>query len=151
MGGTCMASLAERYERAPAVVRCQIDLLLSQAEDDRAWAQQLGPVYTQGQVAELLGTSEQIVSTDAGLLRLGMRDGRVGYPLLQFDGDRVVPGMCEVVRILQPFAATSWTVASWLTSPAADLGGDTPLGRLRRGDVDEVVAVAQRVATAWAR
>jgi hypothetical protein len=146
-----VATLLERYQQAPADVRRQVDLLLRQAEDDQAWTDQLGPVYTQGQVAELLGKSKQAVSTDKGLLRLDMRDGRIGYPIFQFEGDRILPGIQDVVRALAPVAATSWTVASWLTSPSSDLGGETPLERLRRGDVPEVTVVADRLAVAWAR
>jgi hypothetical protein len=149
--GTHVATLLERYQQAPADVRRQVDLLLRQAEDDQAWTDQLGPVYTQGQVAELLGKSKQAVSTDKGLLRLDMRDGRIGYPIFQFEGDRILPGIQDVVRALAPVAATSWTVASWLTSPSSDLGGETPLERLRRGDVPEVTVVADRLAVAWAR
>lgn len=145
-----MATLLERYRRAPSDVKRQIDLLLRQAEDDRAWAQQLGPVYAQGQVAELLGKSKQAVSADKGLLRLDMRDGSVGYPVFQFEGDRMLPGMQDVVRALSPVAATTWTVASWLTSPSPDLGGKTPLERLRRGDVSDVSVIANRLAAAWA-
>jgi hypothetical protein len=146
-----VSTLFERYQQAPADVRRQVDLLLRQAEDDQAWTDQLGSVYTQGQVAELLGKSKQAVSTDKGLLRLEMRDGRIGYPILQFEGDRILPGIQDVVRALAPVAATSWTVASWLTSPSSDLGGETPLERLRRGDVPEVTVVADRLAVAWAR
>lgn len=146
-----MATLLERYQQAPADVKRQVDLLLRQAEDDRAWTDQLGPAYTQGQVAELLGKSKQAVSTDKGLLRLEMRDGSVGYPVFQFEGDRILPGIPNVVRALSPLAATSWTVASWLTSPSSDLGGKTPLESLRRGDVSEVTVVANRLAAAWAR
>jgi hypothetical protein len=146
-----VSTLFERYQQAPADVRRQVDLLLRQAEDDQAWTDQLGSVYTQGQVAELLGKSKQAVSTDKGLLRLEMRDGRIGYPILQFEGDRILPGIQDVVRALAPVAATSWTVASWLTSPSSDLGGETPLERLRRGDVPEVTVVAHRLAVAWAR
>lgn len=146
-----MATLLERYQRAPADVKRQVDLLLRQAEDDRVWTQQLGAVYTQGQVAELLGKSKQAVSTDKGLLRLEMRDGRIGYPVFQFDGDRILPGIPNVVQALSTVAATSWTVASWLTSHSSDLGGKTPLERLRRGDVSEVTMIADRLAAAWAR
>jgi hypothetical protein len=146
-----MASLLERYQRAPSDVKRQVDLLLSQAEDDRAWSQQLGPIYTQRQVAQLLGKSKQAVSTNKGLLRLDMRDGSVGYPVFQFEGDRILPGIQNVVRALSPVAATTWTVASWLTSPSSDLGSKTPLERLRRGDVSDVTVVAKRLAAVWAR
>jgi hypothetical protein len=141
----------ERYQRAPSDVQRQIDLLLSQAEDDRVWSQQLGPVHTQGQVAELLGKSKQAVSTGKGLLRLDMRNGSVGYPIFQFKGDQILPGMQNVVLALSPVAATTWTVASWLTSPSADLGDETPLERLRRGDVSDVTVAAKKLAAAWAR
>lgn len=146
-----MTTLLERYQRAPADVKRQVDLLLRQAEDDSAWTDQLGPVYTQGQVAELLGKSKQAVSTDRGLLRLELRDGRVGYPIFQFEGDRILPGIPDVVRTLSAVAATTWTVASWLTSPSSELDGNTPLERLRRGEVPDVAVVADRLAAAWAR
>jgi hypothetical protein len=149
--GTIVATLLERYQQAPAEVKRQVDLLLRQAEDDRSWSDQLGSAYTQGQVAELLGKSKQAVSTDKGLLRLEMRDGRVGYPVFQFEGDRILPGIPNVVRALSPVAATTWTVASWLTSPSSELGGKTPLELLRRGEVPDVIVVADRLAAAWAR
>jgi hypothetical protein len=151
MSGTIVATLLERYQQAPAEVKRQVDLLLRQAEDDRSWSDQLGSAYTQGQVAELLGKSKQAVSTDKGLLRLEMRDGRVGYPVFQFEGDRILPGIPNVVRALSPVAATTWTVASWLTSPSSELGGKTPLELLRRGEVPDVIVVADRLAAAWAR
>lgn len=146
-----MTTLLERYRRAPADVKRQVDLLLRQAEDDRAWTDQLGAAYTQGQVAELLGKSKQAVSTNKGLLRLEMRDGRVGYPVFQFEGDRILPGIPDVVQTLSPVAATTWTIGAWLTSPSSELGGTTPLERLRRREVSDVAAVADRLAAAWAR
>lgn len=146
-----MSVLLKRYEQASPEVQRQVDLLLRQAEDDRMWAEQLGPVYSQVQVAELLGKSKQAVSADKGLLRLEMRNGTVGYPVFQFQGDRLVSGLRQVVLELSPVVATSWTIASWLTSPSADLGGRTPLEVLRRGDVNVVVPVARRVAAAWSR
>jgi hypothetical protein len=146
---TPVATLSERYERAPSDVQRQVDLLLRQAEDDRAWAEQLGPVYTMTQVAGLLGKSKQAVSSDPGLLRLEMRSGGIGYPVFQFDGDRVLPGLRAVVPRLSIAAASTWTVASWLTSPSVDLGDRTPLEALRRGDVPDVTALAERLAVAW--
>ena len=90
-----------------------------------------------------MGKSKQAVSTDKGLLRLEMRDGSVGYPVFRFDGDRVLPGISNVVRALSLDAATTWTVASWLTSPSSDLYGKAPLERLRRGDVSDVGVVVR--------
>jgi hypothetical protein len=141
-----MPSLLERYESAPAEVRHQVDRLLAQAEDDRAWADQLGPVYRQADVAALLGVSKQAVSSNPGLLRLEMRDGAVGYPVWQFDGDRVVPGVRQVVLELKDVVASPWTIASWLTSPNVELDGRAPLTCLRQGEVTRVGATARRLA-----
>lgn len=140
------ASLHRMVRAASPETRYQIEILLRQDADDRAWAAQLGPVYRQSDVARLLHKSRQAVSADQGLLRLEMRDGQIGYPVFQFDGRRVLPGMRAVVRALAPVVASSWTTASWLTSPAPELDGRTPLEALRAGDVEAVLALARRTA-----
>lgn len=82
-----------------------------------------------------------------GAQPLEMRDGTIAYPVFQFDARRPLPGVGEVVRALAASVATSWTTASWLTSPNADLGGRRPVDALREdGDVDVVVTVARRLA-----
>jgi hypothetical protein len=144
--GTVVPSLLERYESAPPEVQHQVDRLLAQAEDDRAWAEQLGPVYRQADVAALLGVSKQAASSNPGLLRLEMRDGTVGYPVWQFDGDRLVPGVRQVVLELNDVVASPWTIASWLTSPNEELDGRPPLECLRQGDVTHVATTARRLA-----
>lgn len=144
------ASLAERYDHASEDTRRQIERLLEQDADDRAWAEQLGPVYRQADVAGLLGKSKQAISADPGLLRLELRSGQLGYPVFQFDGRRILPGIREVVATLTPAMATTWTIASWLTSPQPSLDGDRPLDRLRAGDVTPVAAAAARAARAMA-
>jgi len=142
------ASLQSMVREASPETRYQIERLLRQEADDRAWAGQLGPAYRQGDVARLLGKTKQAVSADTGLLRLAMRDGEIGYPVLQFDGRRVLPGLRDVVRTLAPVVATSWTVASWLTSAADELDQRTPLEALRAGEVGPVVELARRFAAA---
>lgn len=144
--------LVTRMDSAPTIVqerieplREQIVRLLEQQADDDAWNEQLGPAYTQGQVATLLDKSKQAVSSDGTLLRLTMRSGRVGYPVFQFDGDTPVSGIREVVEILTPAVATPWTIASWLTSRQPDTG-HTAMELLRAGHVDEVVTAARRSA-----
>lgn len=144
------AALVERYAHASEDTRRQIDRLLDQDADDRAWGDQIGPVYRQSDVAALLGKSKQAVSADPGLLRLELRSGQLGYPVVQFDGRRVLPGVREVVTTLAPAVATRWTIASWLTSPQPSLEGDRPVDRLRAGDLDAVVAAATRAARAMA-
>jgi len=144
-------SLQHLIREASPETRYQIECLLHQDADDRAWAEQLGPAYRQGDVARLLGKSRQAVSADKGLLRLEMRDGEIGYPLFQFQGRRVLPGVRDVVGILAPMVATSWTIASWLTSPAADLDDRAPIQALRDRHVDAVTTAARRTAEALAR
>ena len=131
-----LSELDDRVAQAPAPVRAraealiaQLDRLLSQAEDDQAWAVQLGPAYTTTQVARLLGVTKQAVAKRRGLLRLEQRDGKTVYPVFQFDGDRPLPGMETVVSTLADEVATPWTTASWLTSaqPLEPRAGSTPL------------------------
>ncbi|MBW3576871.1 MAG: DUF2384 domain-containing protein [Actinobacteria bacterium] len=141
-----MPALLQRYQDASEETRRQVDRLLAQDADDRAWAEQLGPVYRQRDVADLLGKSKQAVSADQGLLKLELRSGQVGYPVFQFDGRRVLPGVREVVETLTPSVATSWTIASWLSSPQPSWDGARPLDQLRAGRIEEVLAASRRVA-----
>lgn len=143
--------LEDRYRDASEETRRQIDVLLAQDADDRAWAEQLGPVYRQRHVAELLRRSRQGVSADVHLLRLEMRDATIGYPVFQFDGRRVLPGVREVVKALDGAVATSWTTASWLTTAQRELDGRRPLDLLRDRQVDVVLDAARRLATALSR
>ncbi len=142
------ASLQRMVRDASVETRHQIERLLCQDADDRAWAEQLGPAYRQGDVARLLGKSRQAVSADRGLLRLEMRDGEIGYPVFQFDGKRQLPGIREVVRALAPSVASEWTIASWLTSPCTELEKRSPLTALRDGEQDRVTALAASLAGA---
>lgn len=149
--------LMTRMDQATPATRERIEPLLGQIEkfldqdaDDAAWAQQLGPAYTQDQVATVLGKSKQAVSADKALLRLTMRNGRIGYPVFQFDGDTVVSGVREVVEILTPVVASTWTIASWLTSREPGTGR-TAMDQLRDGQIDEAVSSARRSAQAMAQ
>lgn len=129
-------------------MRRQVARLLAQAEDDAAWSAQLGAVYRQADVAALLGKSKQSVSSDRGLLRLELRSGEIGYPVFQFDGDRQLRGVREVVGELGPTVATRWTIASWLTTNHPELDERSPLEALRDGDNEVVVTLARRAAAA---
>lgn len=139
-------AIAQRYASASDETRRMVDRLLAQDADDRAWTAQLGPAYRQSDVALLLGKSKQAVSADAGLLKLEMRNGSLGYPAFQFDGRQQHAGVREVVTALSSVVATPWTIASWLTSSNAKLGGTSPIDALRAGRIDEVVALAHRAA-----
>ena len=142
--------MAAQLEHASEDTRHQIRRLLEQDADDRAWTAQVGPVYRQADVAALLGKSKQAVSADPRLLKLVLRSGEVGYPVFQFDGRRQLPGVRDVIGALAPVVATPWTIASWLTSPSADLDGQTPVAALRAGRVDDVTVAADRFARAAA-
>ncbi|MBA2495636.1 MAG: DUF2384 domain-containing protein [Acidimicrobiia bacterium] len=142
--------LLDRYRTATEDTQRLIDHLLDHDADDRAWADQIGPVYAQQRVAELLAKTPQAVSADRRLLRLTMRSGPIGYPVWQFHGRRLLPGIAEVGAVLGPAAASSWTVASWLTSPQPSLDGVRPIDALHDGRVEAVVDEARRVAAAWA-
>lgn len=145
------ATLADRYQNASGETQALVDRLLEQDADDRAWTAQLGPVLRQTDVARLLGKSKQAVSADAGLLKLELRSGEIGYPVFQFDGQRTLPGLRQAVKLLAPAVATTWTTASWLTSPQPDLDERRPVDLLRDGQVDAVLAAARRTARAMRR
>lgn len=143
--------LARRILHAPVDIQTQIARLLQHAEDDEAWAEQLGPVYRQADVARLLGRSKQAVAQNPRLLRLEMRSGRIGYPVFQFDGRAVLDGIGDVVEILTAAATDPWTIASWLRSPKSAFDGREPIELLRDGDVEPVVDAARSFAASWGR
>lgn len=119
--------------------------VLEQDVADRAWAEQVGSCLTQRDVARLLGKTEQAVSQDTRLLRLHNRDGRPVYPVVQFEGRRMLSGVSEVVRTLEG-AVEPLTVASWLTAPNRALEGRRPVDALGDAHVEAVVSLARRFA-----
>ncbi|MGH9129188.1 MAG: hypothetical protein ACRDY2_09530 [Acidimicrobiales bacterium] len=138
-------SLGELELRAsPEAVRLAVRLLESDIAA-QAWVDQVGYCLTQAETAELLRRSEQAVSKDTRLLRLARSDGRPAYPAFQFDGRRQVPGLGEVVRVLN-VALLPATIAAWLTGTQPGLEGRRPLDALADGDYEAVLAVARRLA-----
>jgi len=83
------------------------------------------------------------------LLRTVTADGEHLYPLWQFDGDGLVPGLAEVLAMFPERSVDGWTLAAWLRTPDPDLG-EAPLDALVRGDVERVRAVARSSARALA-
>lgn len=116
------------------------------------WTDAVGPFYdTDGVSALLGGISKQAVNDRVRrhrLLALRTGSGRLVYPAAQFDGERVVDGLGDVLGVLAPDDTEAWMVASWLTTPDPDLGDRTPVAALRAGDVAPVVAAARQVAAA---
>ena len=54
------------------------------------------------------------------------------YPAFQFERERVLPGLAEVLQCFGD-GAEEWTVAAWLVSPSRSLGGRSPVEWLRDG------------------
>ena len=119
------------------------------------WVDALGAFYDTDTVRRLLGRDGQPVSRQAvhkrkGLLALRTGSGRMVYPALQFRGRALAPGLDRVLEALPEDRVSRWTVASWLVSAEADLGGEAPIGVLFDADPAGVDAVV-RVARAWAQ
>lgn len=138
-------SVADLFEAASPETRQLVTALLEQDVADREWAAQVGPSLSQADTARLLGKSEQATAKDSRLLRVKTRSGRVAYPVVQFDGRAVLPGIGAVLAALKP-VADPMTVLAWLTGTQRSLGGRRPIDALRQGDVDDVVTLAQRFA-----
>lgn len=139
-------SLMEMAEHAsPEAVALAEEILRSDIEN-QAWATQVGPCLSRTAVAELLGKSAQAVAQDKRLLSFRNGDGRIIYPLVQFDGPRPVDGIDRVMAILSNAGDDDLTVLAWLTAPKPPFDGRTAIDELRSGDAAAVV----RLAEAWA-
>lgn len=130
-------------------VAAQDHALAAQDRADQLWAHQVGPSLAQPDVARLLGKSPQAVHKDRNLLRLRTRRGRPVYPVVQFSGHTVVPGIDQVLGVLRP-ALTDATIAYWLTAGQAPLDGRRPIDLLRAGEVAPVLAAARALAASAA-
>ena len=118
--------------------------LVEQTATDEIWAAQIGAALTEDDAARLLGLTPAEVSQAADLLRIRDRDGRLVYPLMQFDTDRAqLPGIAEVVHTLATLQLL--TIASWLTTPNPVLH-ERPVDTLRAGDVEPVLQLARQLA-----
>jgi hypothetical protein len=85
------------------------------------------------------------MSKDRRLLRLARSDGRPAYPAFQFDGRRQVPGLSDIVCVLDG-ALQPASIAAWLTGTQPSLDGRRPLDVLARGEHEPVMTIARRVA-----
>ncbi|MGH7822043.1 MAG: hypothetical protein ACREQ9_19955 [Candidatus Binatia bacterium] len=103
-----------------------------------------GGVLSAGEVADLLGISRQAVDKRrrAGKL-IGVLRGRRGYayPAWQFsDGSRLP----NIERVLDALSRHDpWMQLAFFLSGNTRLDGDTPLAKLREGEVEEVVKAAR--------
>lgn len=112
------------------------------------WDDLAGPFTSSRGVQARLGVTRQAVVARAGrrgLLRVITADGRHVYPLWQFDGGHLLPGLSDVLAFFPEDTVDGWTLAAWLRTPDPALE-EPPIDALRRGDEEAVLAVARRAA-----
>jgi hypothetical protein len=117
------------------------------------WQGHLGPLLQMRQTLELLGVGSRQAVHDLihrhSLLALQTKDRRTLIPLFQFgETGRPYEAVPPILRIFARADATGWTVASWFTTPTADLEGDSPIAWIRAGRDREPVLNAARAAAA---
>ena len=112
--------------------------------------QVLSRTLAANEVAELLQTRSRQTAHDrakAGSL-LAIRDnGRLRFPLCQFDPegpDGVAPGLADVLQALHLSVLAK---AVWLERPHPALDGQSPIERLKQGELAAVLAAAQRAGS----
>jgi hypothetical protein len=102
-----------------------------------------GGALTSEEVAKVLGISRQGVDKRRGLNQLlALTQGRRGYsyPSFQFDEDRTISGLEDVLSELKQL--DPWMQMVFFTSPNERLNGKTPIETLQKGFAKEVRDVA---------
>lgn len=141
--------LADLVARArPASVRLALDVLKQDvhARDvEEAWAEQVGPCLSEEDTARLLSKETDEIVGASNLLRIPTSDGRRRYPILQFEGRGLKPGVPDVVRILSTVLDPA-SIAAWLTGTNRRLSARRPIDVLSAGEIDTVRLLARSVA-----
>lgn len=130
---------------SPADVARQMMILLPQTQE-HPWAKQIGPFYDTAGVVAMFDASKAAVSDRVQrgtLIGARTRNGAMVYPVFQFDGREVHPGIKSVLGAFKRSGLDGWAIASWFTVPAEDLDGQTPAQWIRDG---RDVAVARNLA-----
>lgn len=126
--------------------------LAAQAPVPSPWDEQIGPFLRSEGVRARLGITRQAVAAKASrrrLLRVFTVDGVALFPVWQFENGGVASGLPEVMAMFPEATVDGWTLAGWLRSVDAELGG-VPLDLVRRGRGEAVRAVARSAAAALA-
>jgi hypothetical protein len=116
------------------------------------WNDLLGPFYSGSQVAKLMGgVSRQAVADRRDrrtLLGLKTADGLVVYPTFQLNQhNEVLVGLPEILQCFRGSGVDDWTLAGWLVSPMATLGGRSVVEAVRDGeDLKPLLTLARDAA-----
>lgn len=120
---------------------------------EHPWARQIGPFYDTAGVRALFGSSKAAVSdrvrrgTLLGALTAG---GPMVYPVFQFEGSDVHPGIRATLAEFKGSGLDAWSVASWFTVAAEALYGETPADWVRAGrDLSPAQALARETVARW--
>ena len=128
--------------------------MLSAVPTAHPWDEHIGPFYDTAGLTKWLGVTKQALADRVRrhrLLAVTTAEGRVLYPVRQFEGRRLLAGLPDVLAAFRNASVDGWAIAVWATTPAQSLRGDTPLGWLRRGcDVEPVLELAANTAARWA-
>lgn len=121
----------------------------SPATNGNSLDKRIGPFHDSKAVAALLGVSRASVYRRIKrqeILSLKTSDNKLLFPIWQFDtGGEVPEQLSKVLAAMDPGLDDAWGDALWLDSPAAFLGGDRPIDRIKQGNIDEVLPVAARI------
>ena len=107
------------------------------------------PPFSSEQVAENLGMSREAVNKrrrKGQLVAVSVGKRGYQYPAWQFQDGQVLRGLREVLQALG--SVGEWTPILFLCSGDPMLDGETPLERLKQGDIDAAIAAAQRYGKA---
>lgn len=120
---------------------------------EHPWARQIGPFYDTAGVRVLFGSSRAAVSdrVKRGTLLGALTDGGpMVYPVFQFDGREVHPGIRATLSEFKGSGIDPWAIASWFTVAADDLDHATPAEWIRGGrDVDAARSLARETVARW--
>lgn len=158
-----LAGLAERYaekgrslEDLGTAQEIAIRMLASvPAPSD--WDDLVGPFYSTGKLAQLLGNiSRQAIAERRErrtLLGLRTADGAYVYPAFQFtEHNEVLSGLAEVLQCFDRMYVDGWTVAGWLMASQRSLGGRSVIDHLAAGrGREKPVALARSQAARYAQ
>ena len=152
-----LADVSRAYERAERSLAelgssaAVADLMVAMLPPPSQWDDVIGPFYGSGQVCRRLGGISRQALADRRarrrILALQTLEGDFVYPLFQFEGAAVLPGLAEVLQLFASDPDDVWTVAAWLVAPQVGLGGDSVVDWVRS---DRSIVPVVTVASAFA-